>query len=69
MLKVSFQGNILVDGDTKCNRWYFKFNGNECSGPMTDNASMAVFILMTYYPSGQTSANISCSTSGYASQV
>ena len=38
MLKVSFQGNILVDGDTKCNRWYFKFNGNECSGPMTIDA-------------------------------
>ena len=35
----------------------------------TDNASMAVFILRTYYPSGQTSANISCSSSGYASQV
>ena len=23
---------------TKCNRWYFKFNGNECSGPMTIEA-------------------------------
>ena len=22
----------------KCNRWYFKFNGNECSGPMTIEA-------------------------------
>ena len=21
-----------------CNRWYFKFNGNECSGPMTIEA-------------------------------
>ena len=40
MLKVSFQGNILVDGDTKCNRWYFKFNGNECSGPMTIDAAV-----------------------------
>ena len=25
-------------GDEKCNRWYFKFNGNECSGPMTIEA-------------------------------
>ena len=23
---------------SKCNRWYFKFNGNECSGPMTIEA-------------------------------
>ena len=34
----------------------------------TDNASMAVFILRTHYPSGRTWANI-CSSSGYASQV
>ena len=37
-LKVSFQGNMRVRGDYKCNRWYFKFNGNECSGPMTIEA-------------------------------
>jgi len=29
---------MRVQGDTKCNRWYFKFNGNECSGPMTIEA-------------------------------
>ena len=34
----------------------------------TDNASMAVFILRTHYPSRRTSANICC-LSGYASQV
>ena len=34
-LKVSYQGNIRVESDATCNRWYFKFNGNECSGPMT----------------------------------
>ena len=22
----------------RCNRWFFKFNGNECSGPMTIEA-------------------------------
>ncbi|CAH3170002.1 unnamed protein product [Porites lobata] len=34
-LRVSFQGNMRVYGSSiKCNRWYFKFNGNECSGPM-----------------------------------
>ena len=37
-LRVSFQGNMRVTGHIKCNRWYFKFNGNECSGPMTIEA-------------------------------
>ena len=30
-LRVSFQGNMRVYGNNKCNRWYFKFIGNECS--------------------------------------
>ena len=34
-LKVSFQGVMRVAGNSKCNRWYIKFNGNECNGPMT----------------------------------
>ena len=38
-LKVSYQGTIRVHINSMynnaCNRWYFKFNGNECSGPMT----------------------------------
>ena len=29
---------MRVPGNVKCNRWYFKFNGNECSGPMTIEA-------------------------------
>lgn len=34
-LKVSYQGNIrLFNSNAKCNRCYFKFNGNECSGPL-----------------------------------
>jgi len=33
-LRVSYQGNVRVYSDHKCNRWYFKFNGNECSGPL-----------------------------------
>ena len=24
----------MVYSNGKCNRWYFKFNGNECSGPL-----------------------------------
>ena len=40
-LKVSFQGNTRVQGSgTKCNRWYFKFNGTECSGPKTIEAAV-----------------------------
>ncbi|KAL9960189.1 hypothetical protein ACROYT_G033608 [Oculina patagonica] len=34
-LRISYQGNIRVLTDVACNRWYFKFNGSECSGPMT----------------------------------
>ena len=26
---------MRVVGNSKCNRWYIKFNGNECNGPMT----------------------------------
>ena len=38
-LKVSFQGNMRVEGTLyKCSRWFFKFNGNECNGPMTIEA-------------------------------
>ena len=38
-LRVSFQGNMGFRGiSSKCNRWYFKFNGHECSGPMTIEA-------------------------------
>ena len=33
-LRVSFQGNVRVYGHNQCNRWYFKFNGNECSDPL-----------------------------------
>ena len=51
-LKVSFQGNMRVRVNNRCNRWYFKFNGNECSGPMTIEASV-----YNYWPSGNTDNN------------
>ena len=31
---------MMVNGHYKCNRLYFKFNGNECSGPMTIEAAI-----------------------------
>ena len=47
-LRVSFQGNMRVYGSSsKCNRWYFKLDGNECSGPMTIEA-----IVYNYRQSG-----------------
>ncbi|XP_022806865.1 collagen triple helix repeat-containing protein 1-like [Stylophora pistillata] len=46
-LKVSYQGNIrLRNSNYKCSRWYFKFNGNECSGPLPVDS-----VLYTLYSS------------------
>ena len=30
----------VTGSSSKCNRWYFKFNGNECRGPMTIEAAV-----------------------------
>jgi len=50
-MKVSFQGNMRVQGTShRCNRWFFKFNGNECSGTMTIEA-----VVYNYWPSGNPS--------------
>ena len=48
-LRVSFQGALHLYSHLKCSRWYFKFNGNECSGPMTIEA-----IVYSSWPSGRT---------------
>ena len=61
-LKVSFQGNMRAYGNYKCNRWYFKFNGNECSGPMTIEA---VF----FDPSGNTNLYNHWSFEGYCENI
>ena len=47
-LKVSFQGNLRSETSDGCNRWYFKFNGNECNGPMTIDA-----VVYNRWPSGR----------------
>ena len=52
-LKVSFQGNMRVNGNNRCNRWYFKFSGNECSGPMTIEARV-----YNHWPSGNNNNNL-----------
>ena len=48
-LKVSFHGNMRVSGNYKCNRWYFKINGNECNRPATIEA-----LVNNSWPSGNT---------------
>ena len=39
-LRVSFHGNMRVVNHDTCSWWYFKFNGTECSGPMTIEAAV-----------------------------
>ena len=64
-LKVSFQGNMRVyGGGVKCNRWYFKFSGNECSGPMTIEA-----VVYNYWPSGNPSLYYHRSFEGYCENI
>jgi len=64
-LKVSFQGNMRVRGTSdKCNRWFFKFNGNECSGPMTIEA-----VVYNYWPSGNPNLLHHRSFEGYCENI
>ena len=64
-LNVSFQGVMRVDiGNGKCNRWYFKFNGNECNGPMTIEA-----IIYNDWPSGNPNLHHHRSFEGYCENI
>ena len=63
-LRVSFQGNTYVYGDAKCNRWYFKFKGNECSGPMTIEA-----VAYNYWSSGNPELLHHRSFEGYCENI
>ncbi|XP_073235727.1 uncharacterized protein [Porites lutea] len=64
-LRVSFQGNMRVLGSYKCNRWYFKFNGNECRGPMTIEA-----VVFNHWPSaGDHYLNHHRSFEGYCENI
>ena len=55
---------MRVYGDFKCNRWYFKFNGNECSGPMTIEA-----VVYNYWPSGTPNLHHHRSFEGYCENI
>ena len=64
-IKVSFQGNMRVHGtSSKCNRWFFKFNGNECSGPMTIEAAV-----YNAWPSGSPNLLHHRSFEGYCENI
>ena len=64
-LKVSFQGNMRVQGSgAKCNRWYFKLSGNECSGPMTIEA-----VVYNNWPSGNPNLLHHRSFEGYCENI
>ena len=48
----------------KCNRWFFKFNGNECSGPMTIDA-----VVYNCWPSGNPNQLHHRSFEGYCENI
>ena len=47
-----------------CNRWFFKFNGNECSGPMTIDA-----VVYNCWPSGNPNQLHHRSFEGYCENI
>ena len=56
---------MRVDGTSaKCNRWFFKFNGNECSGPMTIEA-----VVFKCWPSGSPNLLHHRSFEGYCENI
>ena len=55
---------MRVTGSNKCNRWFFKFNGNECSGPMTIEA-----VVYNSWPSGSPELLHHRSFEGYCENI
>ena len=55
---------VVRGNNAKCNRWYFKFNGNECSGPMTIEA-----VVYNYWPSGNPNLLHHRSFEGYCENI
>ena len=55
---------MRVYSSSKCNRWFFKFNGNECSGPMTIEA-----VVYNYWPSGSPNLLHHRSFEGYCENI
>ena len=55
---------MRVQGARKCSRWFFKFNGNECSGPMTIEA-----VVYNDWPSGNPNLLHHRSFEGYCEKI
>ena len=54
----------VFGSSAKCNRWYFKFNGNECSGPMAIEAAV-----YNHWPSGTPTLLRHRSFEGYCENI
>ena len=63
-LRVSFHGNMRVVNHDTCSWWYFKFNGTECSGPMTIEAAV-----YNYWSSGNPNLLHHRSFEGYCENI
>ena len=64
-IKVSFQGIMRVRStSSKCNRWFLKFNDNECGGPMTIEA-----VVYNAWPSGSPNLLHHRSFEGYCENI
>lgn len=55
---------MRVIGRGMCSRWFFKFNGNECSGPMTIEA-----VVYNNWPSGNPNLLHHRSFEGYCENI
>ena len=54
----------VYGSSSKCNRWFFKFNGNECSGPITIEAAV-----YNNWPSGSPNLLHHRSFEGYCENI
>ena len=54
----------VAGSSVKCSRWFFKFNGNECSGPMTIEA-----VVYNSWPSGNPQLFHHRSFEGYCENI
>ena len=63
-LRVSYQGNVRVYTQNGCNRWYFKFNGNECNGPLWIES-----VVYNYWAGGRSNIRRSHFLEGYCENL
>ena len=54
----------MVYSNAKCNRWYFKFNGNECSGPLPIDS-----VVYNHWPGGRSTIHRNHFFEGYCENL